>query len=56
MARECTIKVFPHFPFFWEIAAGRGRCDWGLGSPLSSYLKNSRSIRWSNPYGHKKIP
>jgi formate C-acetyltransferase len=50
IAGECAVKVFPHFPFFWEIAAGRSRYDWGLGSPLSNYLKDSSAKEWIAPY------
>ena len=50
MAAECDVKVFPHFPFFYEIDVGRGRCDWGLGSPLSCALKNRSEGEWLSPY------
>jgi formate C-acetyltransferase len=50
IAAECGVKVFPHFPFFWETAVGRPRCDWGCQSPLSNYLKNSRAEEWLLPY------
>jgi formate C-acetyltransferase len=42
--------LFPHFPFFWEVAVGRNRCDWGLSSPLSTYLKESSAGIWIEPY------
>ncbi|MDR2376446.1 MAG: hypothetical protein LBD96_08420, partial [Treponema sp.] len=41
IAGDCSVALFPHFPFFWEVAVGRNRCDWGLSSPLSTYLKES---------------
>jgi formate C-acetyltransferase len=50
IAGECSVVLFPHFPFFWEAAAGRNRCDWGLSSPLSTYLKESSAGLWIEPY------
>jgi hypothetical protein len=50
IAGECPVVLFPHFPFFWEVSVGRNRCDWGLSSPLSTYLKESSAANWIEPY------
>jgi formate C-acetyltransferase len=50
IAGNCAVAVFPHFPFFWEAAVGRNRCDWGLSSPLSTYLKESADGIWMGAY------
>lgn len=43
IARNATLKVFPHFPFFWEAQVGRSRRDWGCDSKAAYYLKQNRA-------------
>jgi formate C-acetyltransferase len=50
IAGDCSLALFPHFPFFWEVSTGRERCNWGHSSPLSSYLKDSSAGIWIEPY------
>ncbi|MDR0710158.1 MAG: hypothetical protein LBF77_08845 [Spirochaetaceae bacterium] len=50
IAEKCSLALFPHFPFFWEVSVGRNRCDWGLSSPLSSYLKETCAGPWFKAY------
>jgi formate C-acetyltransferase len=50
IAGKCSLALFPHFPFFWEVSVGRNRRDWGCSSPLSSYLKETSVDRWLGAY------
>lgn len=50
IAARCSIALFSHFPFFWEVSVGRNRRDWGLSSPLSTYLKETSAGLWLKPY------
>ena len=44
IATRCPITIFPHFPFFQEIACTRPRTSWGvLQSMASSLLARKRS-------------
>ena len=38
IARECPVKVFRHFPFFYEIGVGKPRTDLGAGG-VGAWLK-----------------
>ncbi|HOM57257.1 MAG TPA: pyruvate formate lyase family protein, partial [Candidatus Latescibacteria bacterium] len=38
IARECPVKVFRHFPFFYEIGVGKQRTDLGAGG-IGAWLK-----------------
>ncbi|HOF61773.1 MAG TPA: pyruvate formate lyase family protein [Candidatus Latescibacteria bacterium] len=38
IARECPVKVFRHFPFFYEIGVGKPRTDLGAGG-IGAWLK-----------------
>lgn len=38
IATRCPIRIFPHFPFFQEIACTRPRASWGVLQPMASSL------------------
>lgn len=50
IVQKCQIRVFPHFPFFWELCCGRDRCIWGVDTPLIANLKYYHSDKWLIPY------
>lgn len=53
IADECGIKVFRHYPFFWETCVGRSRYNWGISSPLSGYLHMKSLPIMFKPYEKK---
>lgn len=53
MTEECPVKVFPHFPFFFEVCCGRPRTNWGVRNPLASLLVDTNSHKWMVPYSYE---
>ena len=61
-ARRCDVQVFRHYPFYFEIQAGRPRSSWGfagigawlLGQPFAQQL-NAECSAWWKPCGDKGL-
>jgi len=50
IAERAAVRVFPHFPFFFETEVGRSRYDWGTYSPPAAHLRDLSEPHMGVPY------